>query len=446
MKKKYALILVIFLLLCSSCSSTSETLDPRISEEIEKYNWEYTSTDTTYESDYESDYWNYLDDRYEKMLYEATVNADFSEEIQKHIYLFYGDEVNDYSFISVLKAIQFARFDHPELELMNMDFNNGSSSSAEEGILYQSVSFHSFEYDDYESKLEEVNSEIKDLVNKVNCTTDIVEKHRLIFDWITTNVNYLKTDEAVGIVDFYNEEFILARTETDSTQNIYGAIVNKTAICDGIADAYKYICNMCDLECIVVDGYISNISEQLYHAWNLVKVNNTWYLVDATWDLGKNYSEYFMVKDLNKGNRTPFNIGYSLPGYEDVISNQITFEKSAEANILKAENGIEVELTDDNYSMSLSSNGEIYVNFSPSGIEKYLEGNEDISTDILIKTNAQITSIEYFSYQNELIKVAEETSELIFPDEIDDTYVSSIRVSLSFNGNIYELVVKKGGA
>jgi hypothetical protein len=381
------------------------------------------------------------------MLYEAAVNADFSMSTQKHIYLFYGDEVNDYSDTSLLKAIQFARFDHPELEMMNMDFNNGTYYSAENEILYQSISFHSYEYDEYSSKLNEVNSEIKDLISTVNCTADIVEKHRLIFDWITSKVNYLKLEETLGTLDFYNDEFILARTETHPTQNIYGAIVNKAALCDGIADAYKYICNMCDLECIVVYGYISDISEQRYHSWNLVKISDTWYLVDATWDLEKDYSEYFMVKDLNKGKRTPLNIGYDLPGYENVISNQITFKKSAEANILTAENGIVLELADENYSMYLSSDG-VYTSFSPLGFERYLEGKEEISKDILIKTNAQITSIEYFSSRYELIKIAEGTlgTELVFPDEIDGRYVNSIIVSLSFNGNTCKFELKKGGA
>ena len=51
---------------------------------------------------------------------------------------------------------------------------------------------------------------------------------------------------------------------------------------------------------------------------NLIKVEDEWYLVDATWNLGKDSLDYFMVKDIKKGNRTPINIGYDLPGYSSL--------------------------------------------------------------------------------------------------------------------------------
>ena len=154
--------------------------------------------------------------------------------------------------------------DHPEQELMDFDFITGSKSN-----LYESFTYVCRNFEEYRKELDEVNSEIQDLVNTVNKTDDIVEKN--------------------------------------TTQNIYGAIVNKKAICDG--------CNCCNLECLIVDGYIGDINENRYHAWNLVKVDNEWYIVDATWSLGKNDSSYFMVKDLYKGDRTPRDIGYKLPGY-----------------------------------------------------------------------------------------------------------------------------------
>lgn len=192
--------------------------------------------------------------------------------------------------------------DHPEQELMDFDFITGSKSN-----LYESFTYVCRNFEEYRKELDEVNSEIQDLVNTVNKTDDIVEKHKLIFKWITSNVYYEQTDSDVGIVDFNDDEHVLSRLETNTTQNIYGAIVNKKAICDG--------CNCCNLECLIVDGCIGDINENRYHAWNLVKVDNEWYIVDATWSLGKNDSSYFMVKDLYKGDRTPIDIGYKLPGY-----------------------------------------------------------------------------------------------------------------------------------
>lgn len=236
--------------------------------------------------------------------------------------------------------------DHPEQELMDFDFITGSKSN-----LYESFTYVCRNFEEYRKELDEVNSEIQDLVNTVNKTDDIVEKHKLIFKWITSNVYYEQTDSDVGIVDFNDDEHVLSRLETNTTQNIYGAIVNKKAICDG--------CNCCNLECLIVDGYIGDINENRYHAWNLVKVDNEWYIVDATWSLGKNDSSYFMVKDLYKGDRTPIDIGYKLPGYsktDETDVNTITFKDSSKKNEMLASVEIAFSQQDKNY--------EIYTNLS----------------------------------------------------------------------------------
>lgn len=61
--------------------------------------------------------------------------------------------------------------------------------------------------------------------------------------------------------------------------NAYGALVEKHAVCQGIALAYSSL-----LKAVSVDCYIA-ISKNLSHAWNLVKTETSgWYYVDVTWD------------------------------------------------------------------------------------------------------------------------------------------------------------------
>lgn len=281
---------------------------------------EYVEPRTFYSAKYESEYWNLLDDDYSKMYYEATLKTDFSDSTRKSIYQFDSNNIDYTLKLKMMKAIQFARLDHPERELM--DFYTKTNMKFlinKKGIVckfYSSYICKNFK--EYSTLLDEVNLEIQDLVTTVNNTNDIVEKYKLIFQWITSNVEYERTNKDVKTIGFLGDEYVLSELKTNSTQNIYGAIVNKKAICDGIADAYKYICNCCNLECLIVDGYVGNISDQNYHAWNLIKVEDEWYLVDATWNLGKDSLDYFMVKDIKKGNRTPINIGYDLPGYSSL--------------------------------------------------------------------------------------------------------------------------------
>lgn len=443
MKKIIKALVLIMVLLVVGCSKEEEPLheNPVIAEKLEE-DWQYTSTNTSYKPTYNSEYWNYFaKDEYSKMYYEALLNTDFSDSMQKNIYLFYEDKTDKYSLTSFLKAILFARLDHPEYELMDFDFGVGSYLNKEEGLLFQSLSYACMDYDEYSSKLAKVNAEIEDLVDEVNSTKNVIEKHRLIFNWLTSNVTYLKSGTENGTVGFYENEYLLERLETQTTQNVYGAIVEKKAICDGIADAYKYICNCCNLECMIIDGYIGDIEEERYHAWNIVKINNNWYLIDATWGLEE--SDYFLV-DLNKGNRTPFDIGYDLPGYdfEEKESNlKLTFDNSSFSNLITSTEGVKFQLENEYYKICPSQNG-IYscLDFEkPNGKEEYGE--------LLIKTNAPVKKLEYFGYDGALLGISEEKAhQYVLPDYFNDTYIFYMNIYLEYKGKTYKVEMAKGGA
>ena len=62
--------------------------------------------------------------------------------------------------------------------------------------------------------------------------------------------------------------------------NAYGALVSKTAVCDGYARAFSYLMKMAGIECTIAYG--SSRGEG--HAWNVAKIDGNWYHVDVTWD------------------------------------------------------------------------------------------------------------------------------------------------------------------
>ena len=59
---------------------------------------------------------------------------------------------------------------------------------------------------------------------------------------------------------------------------LYGAMGDtykeKYPVCQGYAFALKYLCDEADIPCTVVTSST--------HMWNLVKLNNNWYVVDTT--------------------------------------------------------------------------------------------------------------------------------------------------------------------
>lgn len=86
-------------------------------------------------------------------------------------------------------------------------------------------------------------------------------------------------------------DYIVENTEYDTTiskpniYNMYGALINKSAVCEGYARAFKYIMDGMGIDCVLVIGQGTNSTGQTEnHAWNYVKLNNTWYAIDCTWD------------------------------------------------------------------------------------------------------------------------------------------------------------------
>ncbi|WP_461810726.1 transglutaminase domain-containing protein [Faecalimonas sp.] len=59
----------------------------------------------------------------------------------------------------------------------------------------------------------------------------------------------------------------------------YGVLINKNGVCASYAGAYKLLAQEAGLECIVVTGYLEG---NLPHAWNKVKVDGQWQIVDPT--------------------------------------------------------------------------------------------------------------------------------------------------------------------
>ncbi len=72
--------------------------------------------------------------------------------------------------------------------------------------------------------------------------------------------------------------------------NIYGIFGKNTAVCQGYAKAFQLLMNYAGIDCIYAIGW--GLGEG--HAWNLVKLDGTWYGVDTTWnDTGDGIAYYF---------------------------------------------------------------------------------------------------------------------------------------------------------
>ncbi|MDR1902105.1 MAG: hypothetical protein LBQ88_07495 [Treponema sp.] len=126
--------------------------------------------------------------------------------------------------------------------------------------------------------------------------TDQFLKAKALHDWICDNIVY-DTEMYFSIKNF--------------PQDYISVLKKKTAVCEGYANLYNKMCTLAGLESMVINGYSKGfgyrgaIGDYTDHAWNAVKLNNKWYLVDVTWNAGyvdartfvKKYSTAYLFLD-----------------------------------------------------------------------------------------------------------------------------------------------------
>lgn len=101
-------------------------------------------------------------------------------------------------------------------------------------------------------------------------------------------------DKALAVHDYLCNSVYYSDTEAKYVHSAIGAIMNKSAVCEGYMEAYNLLMNSLGIECKnIVSSYYS-------HGWNLVKIDNQWYHVDCTWDCfhyGHVSHQYFLNSD-----------------------------------------------------------------------------------------------------------------------------------------------------
>lgn len=147
------------------------------------------------------------------------------------------------------------------------------------------------------SKIVKFNNNLPKLVNDLtNFCNSNEEKYRAIFIWISDNISYdfktfNKNPEPEIIKCKEKEDCQIKMAKLD--QEIIDRVLNrKIAICDGYSKLFKRMCDIANLNCAIIEGYVKNSPNHigsmgiLNHAWNMIKIDNENYFLDVTWASG----------------------------------------------------------------------------------------------------------------------------------------------------------------
>ena len=138
-----------------------------------------------------------------------------------------------------------------------------------------------------------------------------IEKLRAIYTWVSNNIDGDPKQENEVIdkrVEYKNDSIALLKWNNEFKKIAFETLSkHKKTMCTGYAYLIKELCFLANIECEIVDGYgrttttnIDNL-ELTNHSWNVVKLDNKWYLCDATWSSGYFDDYNIFVNDYNDG-------------------------------------------------------------------------------------------------------------------------------------------------
>lgn len=106
------------------------------------------------------------------------------------------------------------------------------------------------------------------------------EKVRAIYVWLTDKIRY---DVRTAFDEDAEAEEVVAKQQPQVV------LKSKKAVCEGYANLFCELCDAAGLKSIKVTGMVKNHHgriPRIGHAWNLVRADSVWGLIDATWGAG----------------------------------------------------------------------------------------------------------------------------------------------------------------
>ena len=171
---------------------------------------------------------------------------------EKEFYLTISDDDSiDRSYHAVLK-------DHPEIFWVHNreKIYKTTYSDSDYCVFTPGYTYTDSEIDEIQTAMEQSFQEVRALIPE---DAGDYEKVRIVYTYVIDHTQY-QTGE--------------------HDQSIAGVFRKKSAVCAGYAGAVQYLLERLDIPCIYVDGSTKGSTEG--HAWDIVKIGQEYYYVDAT--------------------------------------------------------------------------------------------------------------------------------------------------------------------
>jgi hypothetical protein len=158
----------------------------------------------------------------------------------------------------------------------------------------------------YDAGIAAADKAYEELAKTFGKKDNTATKVKKIHDYIATAANY--------------------SIESPESDNVYGVFVTGLAKCDGYARAFNFFAEKAGIDSVLSMGLPVVKKDDIGHAWNKVKIGDSWYVIDITNNdtddtLGFITYDYFMVSDSEYGR-----------GFEEIDDEYITEPQALKDN------------------------------------------------------------------------------------------------------------------
>ena len=240
--------------------------------------WNKYGSDYFYDqlSDEEKAYWNALDVICEKYL---TTETD-AVTTKSGAYRMQAISGSTLAKAQQKNVLLMFRYSNPQYYFLNATVYTISYSNDTISLVFGI--YPAFENGtDRMEKTEKVKEQVDAWQEQIDQCSKDYEKVKKIHDLICEKVYY---NQALVNSDFATES-------TEYSQSVYSVFCTDKTVCAGYAQSFAMMCNGSGIDAVAVTSY--------YHEWNKVRLNDSWYNVDCTWDDadGTIYYGYFERSD-----------------------------------------------------------------------------------------------------------------------------------------------------
>lgn len=286
MKKRWAATLCMFLILgvlFSGCDGVIGSLQQFANDRLPDAPLaELPYRDPNIQTDFEPEildfYYQQLEDVQEQQIYRAYLQFLIDGE-KESVYI-----KGSYTREQIYRAMSALQYDYPQFLTRCSRYNCTYYSTNVGTMLAVEISPAEEDYD-FAEALQVVYQELSDILSQVSGISDLLERQMTLYDLLIERTDYDRQLAAAGQT---------VQTQSGSLwknmpHTVYGALVDRLAVCDGYAYAYQLLCSYAGIPCATVIGmsqqgepaggeYIEN------HAWNMVCIGEDYYYCDPTWD------------------------------------------------------------------------------------------------------------------------------------------------------------------